>query len=102
MTSFLELQKLIHLRRTGAVKRHEKLVGSLYLQREMRRNFFNEVHRSMKERAGETVSDLDQHQPFIAKQRLILREAEATSAAAGAARAAPAAPAPATPTVDLL
>jgi membrane protein involved in colicin uptake len=88
--SFLELQQL-NRRKTGLVKRHERLQSSLYLQRAMRQKFFNEIHRSMEERAGRMLPDLDQHQPFIAKQRLILHEAtrqEAASAAAGAARAA--------------
>jgi hypothetical protein len=86
--SFLEQQ--LNRRKTGLVKRHERLQSSLYLQRAMRQKFFNEIHRSMEERAGRMLPDLDQHQPFIAKQRLILYEAsrqEAASAIAGAARA---------------
>jgi hypothetical protein len=87
--SFLELQQL-NRRKTGLVKRHERLQSSLYLQRAMRQKFFNEIHRSMEERAGRMLPDLDQHQPFIAQQRLILHAAarhEAASAIAGAARA---------------
>jgi hypothetical protein len=87
--SFLEQQ--LNRRKTGLVKRHERLQSSLYLQRAMRQKFFNEIHRSMEERAGRMLPDLDQHQPFIAKQRLILYEAsrqEAASARAGVARAA--------------
>jgi hypothetical protein len=87
--SFLELQ-LLNRRKTGLVRRHERLQSSLYLQRAIRQKFFNEIHRSMEERAGRMLPDLDQHQPFIAKQRHILHEAsrqEAASAAAAAARA---------------
>jgi hypothetical protein len=71
--SFLELQQL-NRRKTGLVKRHERLQSSLYLQRAMRQKFFNEIHRSMEERAGRMLPDLDQYQPFIAKQRQILHE----------------------------
>jgi hypothetical protein len=74
MPSFLELQKRIQLRKAGVVKRHEQMQSSLYLQRQMRRKFFNEVHRSMAERAGSMVPDLDDYQPFIAQQRLILTQ----------------------------
>jgi hypothetical protein len=85
--SFLELQQL-NRRKTGLVKRHERLQSSLYLQRAMRQKFFNEIHRSMEERAGRMLPDLDQHQPFIAKQRLILHEASAAGARANEVRRA--------------
>ena len=91
--SFLELQQQLHRRKTNLVKRHERLQSSLYLQRAMRQKFFNEIHRSMEELAGRSLPDLDQHQPFIAQQRLILRDAqEASAAASRAARVRVAAP----------
>jgi hypothetical protein len=74
MPSFLELQKTLQLRKAGVVKRHEQMQTNLLLQRAMRRKFFNEVHRSMAERAGSMVPDIDQYQPFIAQQRLILTQ----------------------------
>jgi CRISPR/Cas system CSM-associated protein Csm2 small subunit len=74
MPSFLELKQRIQLRKAGIAKRHEQMQSNLYLQRAMRRKFFNEVHRSMTERAGNMVPDLDQYQPFVAQQRLILTQ----------------------------
>ncbi len=92
MSSFLELQRLIQQRKANLVRRHEKLQSSLYLQRAMRQKFFNEIHRSMEERAGRSLPDLDQYQPFISRQRLLLHDAHvAQAAAAAAARAAAAA-----------
>jgi hypothetical protein len=92
MSSFLDLQRLIQQRKANLVKRHEKLQSSLYLQRAMRQKFFNEIHRSMEERAGRSLPDLDQYQPFISRQRLLLHDAHvAQAAAARAARRATAA-----------
>jgi hypothetical protein len=86
--SFLEQQ--LQRRKTGLVKRHEKLQSSLYLQRAMRQKFFNEIHRSMQERAGARIGAWDQNQPFIAQQRILLEAAtrqEAALAVLGARRA---------------
>jgi hypothetical protein len=75
MPSYLELQEKIQRRKAGLVKRHEKMQSNLYLQREMRRKFFNEIHRSVQDRAGAMVPDIDEQQPFLAQQRLIMANA---------------------------
>ena len=72
MPGFLELQKRIERRKAGLVKRQERMQSNLYLQREMRRKLFNEIHRSVAARAGDMVPDIDEQQPFLAQQRLIL------------------------------
>jgi hypothetical protein len=89
--SFLELQNLIQRRKADVVKRHETLQRNMYLQTARRQKFFNEVHRSTEEREGLMAPDPEQHQPFIAQQRGVLKAAgvqEAASAAAAAEREA--------------
>jgi hypothetical protein len=68
----LLLQTQLQQRRVHTAKRYEKIQSNLYLQRAIRHKFFSEVHRSMKERAGEVIPDNDQYRPFLAQQRAIL------------------------------
>ena len=73
--------------------------SNLYLQRAIRRDLFKEIHRSLAERAGETVPDNDQYRPFLAHQRDVLAKAFMASASPSTPRAAAAAVAPGMVTV---